>query len=335
MADREIRTEQQVKDKIKAFNKQRAGLLIAFIVLIGLLVFSPTAEAEALPGRLSVYCSAILMLCGAAFVISFRDLLLLLIVTTGIPAVLLGLSQIRFKLFLILLLTNAGTVFTTSITGKAITRSFTNETEEINHLKTEATTDALTHLLNRNGLERAAGTAWAFCMRDKKKAGVILADIDYFKSYNDTLGHPEGDHILKQVADSIKSCFRRETDIIGRIGGDEFLIFLPDVDDDRILEMAQSLSSSIINLKVKTALENNPGDFLSVSIGVATSTPQPDDLLVDLYKTVDKALYRAKRAGRNCISFHDKMIQIGVPVEESFHVGILSASTASGEAENQ
>jgi len=54
MADREIRTEQQVKDKIKAFNKQRAGLLIAFIVLIGLLVFSPTAEAEALPGRLSV-----------------------------------------------------------------------------------------------------------------------------------------------------------------------------------------------------------------------------------------------------------------------------------------
>ena len=334
MADREIRTEQQAKDKIKAFNKQRAGLLIAFIIFIGILIFSPAAEAEALPVRLTVFCSAIFLLCGAAFVISFRDLLLLLIVTTGIPAVLLGLGQIRFELFLILLLTNVGTVFTASITGKAVTRSFTNEIEEINRLKTEATTDALTHLLNRNGLEQAAGTAWALCKRDKKKVGVILADIDYFKSYNDTLGHPEGDNILRQVADSVKSCFRRETDIISRIGGDEFLIFLSEVNDDRILEMAQSLSSSIINLKVTTASENNPGDFLSVSIGVATNTPQPDDLLVDLYKAVDKALYRAKRAGRNCISFHDKLIQIGVPVETSFPVGVLSASTTSGDAEN-
>jgi diguanylate cyclase (GGDEF)-like protein len=334
MADHESQIEQQVKSKIKAFNKQRAGLPIIFIILIGMLFFSSAAGAEALPVRLSVFCSAIFLLCGAAFVLSFRDLLLLLIVTTGIPAVLLGLGQIRFELFLILFLINAGAFFISSITGRAITGAFTSETEEINRLKTEATTDALTHLLNRSGLEQAAGAAWALCKRDKKKAGVILADIDYFKSYNDTLGHPEGDNILRQVANSIKNCFRRETDIIGRIGGDEFLIFLPDVNDDRILEMAQSLSSSIINLKVTTVSEDNPRDFLSVSIGVATSLPKPDDLLIDLYKTVDKALYRAKRAGRNCISFHDKMIQIGVTVEESFPVGVLSTRTASSETEN-
>ena len=98
--------------------------------------------------------------------------------------------------------------------------------------------------------------------------------------------------------------------------------------------MARFLSSTIINLKVTAASENNPGIFLSVSIGVATSTPQPDDLLVDLYKTVDKALYRAKRAGRNCISFNNKIIKIGVPAEASFPVGVLSASTTSGDAEN-
>lgn len=334
MADREIRTEQQVRSKIKAFNKQRAGLLIAFIIFIGILFFPPAAEAEALPVRLSVFCSAILLLCGTALVLSFRDLLSLLIVTTGIPTVLLGLDQIRFELFLILLLINVGIVFVSSITSKAIIRSFTNEIEEINRLKTEATTDALTHLLNRNGLDRAAGTAWALCKRDKKKVGVILADIDYFKSYNDTLGHPEGDNILKKVTDSIKCCFRRETDIIGRIGGDEFLIFLPDANDDHVLEMAQSLSSSIVNLKVSTASENNPYDFLSVSIGVATSVPQPDDLLVDLYKAVDEALYHAKKAGRNCISFHDKIIQIGVPIEESFPVGVLSASITCRDTEN-
>lgn len=330
MADHESRTEQQIKGKIEAFNKQRAGLPIVFIMFIGILIFSPAAGTEALP----VFCSSAFLLCGAAFVLSFRGSLLLLIVATGVPAVLLGLGQIRFELFLILFLTNAGTFFLSGITGKAIIRSFTNEIKEINRLKTEATTDALTHLLNRNGLEQAAGTAWALCKRDKKKVGVILADIDYFKSYNDTLGHPEGDNILRQVADSIKNCFRRETDIIGRIGGDEFLIFLSDANDDRVLEMAQSLSTSIINLKVKTASENNSGDFLSISIGVATSTPQQDDLLIDLYKTADEALYRAKRAGRNCISFHDKIIQIGAPVEASFPVGVLSTRTACRDNAN-
>lgn len=232
--------------------------------------------------------------------------------------VLFSLSQIRIELFLILFLTNVGTVFIASIKGKTITCSFTNEIEEIHRLKTEATTDALTQLLNRNGLEQAAGTACALCKRDKKKVGVILADIDYFKSYNDTFGHLEGDHILRQVANCIKSCFRRETDIISRIGGDEFLIFLPDVIDDRVLEMAQTLSSSIINLKVKAAFENDSCNFLSVSIGVAMSVPRPDNSLINLYKAADDALYDAKNAGRNCISFHNKIIQIKVPAEESF-----------------
>ena len=334
MVDNESRKEQQVKDKIKSLNKQRATFPIVFIIFIGILVFSPAAEMEALPVRLSVSCSAILLLCSAAFVLSFRGSLLLLIAATGIPAVLLSLNQIRFGVFSILLLTNVGTVFISGITGKAIIRSFTNEIEEINRLKTEATTDALTHLLNRNGFEQTAGTAWAFCKRNSKNAGIILADIDYFKSYNDTLGHLEGDNILRQVADSIKSCFRRETDILSRIGGDEFLIFLPDVNDDYILEMAQSLSSSIINLKVKTASKNNSCDFLSVSMGIAASVPQPDDLLIDLYKTADKALYHAKKAGRNCISFHEEIIQIEAPVEESFSIGVLSASAACRDTEN-
>lgn len=95
MADYEIRTEKQVKDKIKAFNKQRVGLLIAFIILIGILVFSPATEAEALPCRLSIFCSASFLLCGAAFVLTFLELLLLLVTAIGIPAVLLGLGQIR------------------------------------------------------------------------------------------------------------------------------------------------------------------------------------------------------------------------------------------------
>lgn len=333
MADNENRIGQQVRDKMKSYNKQRAGLVIVVAIFISILVFAPVAGMEAQPARLSVFCSAILLLCGTAFLISFRGSLLLLFAATGITGVLLGLNQIHFELFLILLLINAGTVFISSLTGKAIIRSFTDENNKINRLATEATTDSLTQLLNRNGLEQAVETAWDFCKRDKKNVGVILADIDYFKSYNDTLGHLEGDNILKQVADSIKNCFRRQTDIISRIGGDEFLIFLPDLKDDYMLEMAQSLASSIINLKVQTVSENNPRDFLSVSMGIATSVPQPDDLLIDIYKTVDEALYHAKKAGRNCISFNEKIIQIGTSINKSLPAGILSTSAACRDNE--
>ena len=333
MKNHESRTEQQARDKMKVFNKQRTGLSIVFFISIGLLIFLPATEAETLPVRLSVFCSVVLLLCNAAFVLPLRELLLLPVTATGIPAVLLGLGQIHLKLFLIVLLANAGTAFASGITGKATIRSLMSEIEKINRLEREATTDALTHLLNRNGLERAAGAAWALCKRDKKKVGVILADIDYFKNYNDTLGHPEGDHILEQVAESIRSCFRRETDLVGRIGGDEFLIFLPDMNDACILEMARFLSASIINLKVKTDPENRSGNFLSVSIGVATSAPQPDAVLADLYKSVDEALYRAKNAGRNCISFDDKMVQVGGPAARSFSVGACAADAVGGNAE--
>ncbi|MEA4964699.1 MAG: GGDEF domain-containing protein [Oscillospiraceae bacterium] len=326
MVAMEEQVEQRAIDKIKSYNKQRVGLAIVITVLIGILIFSPSVGTEALPVRLSVFCSVVNLLCSAAFVLSFRNSSVLFLAATSITGSLLGLNQIHFSLFFILFLVNVGTVFISSITANAIIRSFTNEINEISRLKTEATTDSLTRLLNRNGLEQVAGTAWAFCKRDKKKVGVILVDIDYFKSYNDILGHLEGDNILRQVADSIKGCFMRETDMICRIGGDEFLIFLPEINDDSILEMAKSLSSSIINLKVKTTSDHNPCGFLSVSMGIAMSVPLPDDLLSDLYKSADKALYHAKRAGRNCISFHNKIIQISSFTDESLPVDELTTS---------
>lgn len=329
MVGNEKQAKQQLKDKIKSYNKQRAGLAIVAIAFFCILSYSPLVEDGAFPTRLSTVCSAILLLCCMVFMLSFRTSLLLISVTTIITTVLLLLKQIRFELFLILLLINAVTVFITNNTAKAIIRSYVNENREIERMKAEATRDSLTQLLNRNGLEQAVRSAWANCKRDGKNAGVILADIDYFKSYNDTLGHLEGDRILKQVADCIKDCFKRETDIISRIGGDEFIIFLSDVNDDSLLRMAKYLSSSIIDLKVKTASESNLFDFLSVSMGIATGVPSPGDLLLDLYKNVDEELYRAKRAGRNCISFHEEIIQIGSFMDESFRTGLYICQSES------
>lgn len=313
MADDKNRIKQQVNGILRSYNQQRAGLVFAIVLFAGLLFFLPAVGTGNLPVRLSVFCSAVLFLCSAGFVLSLRGSLLLLFTAVGIMGVLLGLNQIRLKLFSALILINIGTVFLSNLTAKTFIRSLTDERNRVSRLETAAMTDNLTRLLNRSGLEKEAETAWTLCKRDQKNVGVILADIDFFKNYNDTLGHLEGDRILRQVADSMKDCFMRETDLISRIGGDEFLIFLPDIDENDLLETAQSLSSSIIQLNVRTASDTDPCDFLSVSMGIAASMPQPDDLLIDLYRTVDQALYDAKRAGRNCISFHEKLYQSGPP----------------------
>lgn len=309
MIDDENRVEQQVKNKIKAYNRQRTFAAIPVGILMVILLLFPMLGSEAFFARLSMLCSALLILCSLAFVLSGRSTFLLFILTTIITAVLLIFEREHFALLLILILINAGTFLFSKKTASDFTKSAVNEIETINRLKIEATTDSLTHLLNRNGLEQALETAWAFCKRDKKNVGFLLVDIDYFKSYNDTFGHLEGDNILKQVADSINTCFKRETDIISRFGGEEFLIFLSGVDDDHVIEMAQLLSSAITNLKIKATAENNPCDFLSVSIGVVTGIPQPHDLLIDFYIRVDKALYHAKKCGRNCISFNENVIK--------------------------
>ncbi|HCA29392.1 MAG TPA: hypothetical protein DEP23_07430, partial [Ruminococcaceae bacterium] len=99
----------------------------------------------------------------------------------------------------------------------------------------------------------------------------------------------------------------RETDIIGRIGGDEFLIFLQDIDNDHIVEMAQNLLSSLSSFKVKAC----PGSYkcLSVSIGIETGIPQTGDSLKEFYNRADMALYHAKKSGRNCISYDNVIIK--------------------------
>lgn len=309
MTNNKNRVEQQVKNKIKAYNKQRIAMAIAIVILLIMLLLCPIMGYDIFPIRFSILSSTLFLFCSLFFVLSDRCALLLFLLSIIIAASLLLFEQKYFALFLILILINASIFFISRKTASTFIKSATNEIETINRLKIEATTDRLTHLLNRNGLEQALGTAWVFCKRDKKNVGFLLVDIDYFKSYNDTLGHLEGDNILKQVADSIKMCFKRETDIISRFGGEEFLIFLSDIDDDHIVEMAKFLSSTITNLRIKTTAENNPCDFLSVSIGVATGIPEPNDLLTDFYIRVDQALYHAKKSGRNCISFSGNIIR--------------------------
>ena len=310
MAENESRIEQQVKDRVKAFNRQRIAPMIAIGFLIIAFSHLPLiAGYELPPFYFAMICPLGFFFLLVTFVLSFRQAAIIFSLSILFLAVLLFLKQICPAFFFMSALVSAGAFAVSQKIARDFIKTATEEVSTTDRLKLEAATDYLTQLLNRNGLEQAVETAWAFCKRDKKHVGFIMADIDFFKSYNDVLGHLEGDKILRKIAGCIKTCFKRQTDIMSRFGGEEFIIFVSGIDDDQILEMAQALSSTIYSLQIEAADQNNAFKFLTVSMGIATSDLQAHDLSIDLYRQVDKALYRAKARGRNCISFNGKIIK--------------------------
>lgn len=317
--------EQQVKKRIKDFNQQRVGAAISIVIFMAFLLLSPIMQNGTLSTNLMIFCSLSFFLLIVAFILSLWEVSLLFVATTIVMAVFLALDQILLAQFLTLSLINAGAVLVSRKVARDFIQAATYEIETLNRLKVEATTDSLTQLLNRNGLEQAISTAWAFCKREKKNVGFLLIDVDYFKSYNDTLGHLKGDDILKQVAHSIKTCFKRETDIIGRIGGDEFLIFLPDIDNGHIVKMAQILLSTLTGLNVKVCTDSF--HYLSVSIGMEAGIPQAGDSLTDFCNRADEALYHAKKNGRNCISYNKVIIKNHI---ELSHGNAVDGVTSTG-----
>jgi diguanylate cyclase (GGDEF)-like protein len=278
-------------------------------VLAAFLLLSSPVDGDAQGLRSAVLCSFGHLFLSAALILSLRRSAALFLAAAGILAVLLALERIRMGIFFILLLINAGGFLLARRHAAAFVRALTDETETLRRLQIEANTDCLTQLLNRSGLEQAAEDCWAFCKRNGRQVGVLMVDIDFFKSYNDAFGHLEGDNILKRVSDSIRDCFGEGSEIIGRIGGEEFLIILLDADEERLVETAQRLAASITDLKIRTNAESCPCEFLSVSIGAANRIPQTQDMMADLYKEVDKALYHAKKSGRNCISYRGSIIR--------------------------
>ena len=306
---KQLLTDHQIKDRIKAFNRQRIGLISTASVLLGAFIITlPVIGYKDIFLYISLFCSFVLFLLSTAFIISLRQAIILLLIT----AILMGLffitGQLPFPVCVTLFCLNIIFGFISQQFLRLFVETINNESRTVAALKSQAYTDELTQLLNRNGLDHSLTTVWAFCKRYQKHIGFIMADIDFFKSYNDTLGHYEGDNILKQVGECIKDCCKRETDIVSRIGGEEFLIVLSDINDIYIIEIAQEISQSIKDLKIKTVGENAPSEFLSISIGIATATPTDELSPTDLYKNADSAMYQAKGSGRNCICFNDTII---------------------------
>jgi len=166
-------------------------------------------------------------------------------------------------------------------------------------LARQSTVDELTDLLNRRGFFNAITPLLHLSKRNQYPIGIAMADIDNFKHVNDTYGHQQGDAVLKTVAKQLKAN-RRSSDIIGRFGGEEFIIFFSAIDRDSIYPIAE---------KIRRAIEqDSTGDIkVTVSMGIAQGIPKSDvqEAIMELIKRADNSLYRAKNSGKNRVVMDD------------------------------
>ena len=165
-------------------------------------------------------------------------------------------------------------------------------------IKEQAIIDALTDIPNRRSFSEHILKEFRDSRRNKLPLSVIMCDIDNFKSYNDTYGHNKGDECLKQVAQIIKSTLQRPRDFCARYGGEEFVIILPDTPGEGAVSVAEEIRGNIQNTKIPHS-KSLPLGVVSLSLGVSTMTSDVCTSPEELVKQADKALYMAKRKGRN------------------------------------
>jgi two-component system cell cycle response regulator len=168
------------------------------------------------------------------------------------------------------------------------------DNERLAHL---ATTDPLTALLNRRALTERLTREMERALRDDSSVALLLIDLDHFKRVNDTHGHLVGDAVLRDVAELLLAG-ARGSDFVGRFGGEEFLIVLPDTDDDGAATFAERIRERVEAHRFR-GREADATLHMTTSIGVATFPAALIESVEDLFARADAALYRAKADGRN------------------------------------
>jgi diguanylate cyclase (GGDEF)-like protein len=158
--------------------------------------------------------------------------------------------------------------------------------------------DSLTQIYNRRTFNELAQQQWALAKRHQQPISALMIDVDHFKLFNDHYGHPAGDVCLKKVTQAIKSCLHRSADILGRYGGEEFIVLLPETDANGAMRVAQAISEAIEVAQLRHEISPS-SNLVTASIGGATCLRTTGHDLEELIKNADRALYKAKRAGRN------------------------------------
>ena len=163
-----------------------------------------------------------------------------------------------------------------------------------------ANIDELTGLGNRRLVNKVLQEEINRARRTGARLSLILLDVDYFKDYNDNYGHPAGDLVLKRLADLMERATSRAGEVVGRYGGEEFILVLPGAGEEAARRTAERLRELVMAEKMPHK-HSQVADIITISQGVVTFTPDADESPAELIKRADTALYRAKHQGRNAI----------------------------------
>jgi diguanylate cyclase (GGDEF)-like protein len=184
--------------------------------------------------------------------------------------------------------------------------------EEANQiLQHLACVDSLTQLANRRQLDSHLHQEWRRMVREKSPLSLLLCDVDFFKQYNDTNGHPMGDECLRQIARVIETGAKRPGDLASRYGGEEFAVVLPNTPVEGATQVAEAIRVGVKALQISHP-DSKVSKYVTLSLGIASILPHqsPQLLSETLITAADKALYHAKAAGRDrcCINSLYEMI---------------------------
>ena len=168
-------------------------------------------------------------------------------------------------------------------------------------LKRLAYLDGLTRVANRLRFEQFLHQEWRRLAREREPLAIIMADIDYFKAYNDIYGHQAGDDCLRIIARTLRDAIQRPADMVARYGGEEFVIVLPKTHLEGAQTVAEKIRSFVRNQNIPHR-GSNLDHIVTLSLGVAVASPQPLESPDSLIERADQALYRAKDTGRDRVA---------------------------------
>jgi len=178
-------------------------------------------------------------------------------------------------------------------------------------LREMASRDSLTQLLNRRAFEEQAANVLALARREGRGLGVAMVDVDFFKTVNDEYGHQAGDAALRVIASLLGEHFRRDSDLIGRYGGEEFAVVTTAARIDA--EFAQVLEEFRATVAAQSIEAGGRSIALTVSCGAVVTVPGPEDELEELLNHADRALYAAKAQGRDRVVINRRSVGTSVP----------------------
>lgn len=170
-------------------------------------------------------------------------------------------------------------------------------------LQVLSTNDKLTGLANRRTFDESLQQVWFRALRSQQPLALIVGDVDHFKKYNDTYGHPQGDECLRRVAQAIRTTVKTNGALNARYGGEEFVVLLPNTSAEQGIAIANAILAKLAHYHLPHDASET-ANYVTMSLGVTSFVPKleiPPSALVEM---ADLGLYIAKKSGRNCVQLH-------------------------------